>query len=61
MQESVRASLRTLREACEGLADWLQQLRTGGTEGESLRSAVSHAVRELDDLEWLVPPMLQTR
>ncbi|BDA42857.1 probable low molecular weight phosphotyrosine protein phosphatase [Coccomyxa sp. Obi] len=60
-KEAVEATLRTLREACEGLVDWLVRLREGLQEGESLRAAVSRAVRDMNELEWLVPPMLQTR
>lgn len=57
----MQAALCTLREACEGLVDWLVRLKGTTFEGESLRAAVSRAVREMNDLEWLVPPMLQTR
>ena len=57
----MQAALCTLREACEGLVDWLVRLRGTTLEGESLRAAVSRAVREMNDLEWLVPPMLQNR
>ncbi|KAK9909328.1 hypothetical protein WJX75_000581 [Coccomyxa subellipsoidea] len=60
-KEAVQAALCTLREACEGLVDWLVRLRGTTLEGESLRAAVSRAVREMNDLEWLVPPMLQNR
>ncbi len=57
----MEAALVTLREACEGLVDWLEQLKGALQEGESLRAAVSRAVREMNELEWLVPPMLQNR
>ncbi|EIE24509.1 hypothetical protein COCSUDRAFT_61938 [Coccomyxa subellipsoidea C-169] len=60
-KEAVEAALVTLREACEGLVDWLEQLKGALQEGESLRAAVNRAVREMNELEWLVPPMLQNR
>jgi hypothetical protein len=57
----VEAALVTLREACGGLVQWLEELRARKGPEESLRSALGRAVREMDHVDWLVPPMLQTR
>ena len=56
--------MRDIREACGGLADFLQGLRGSGAkeaEGGSLRSALSAAVQDMESVDWLVPPMLQKR
>ncbi len=60
-QAAVREALRTLRTACEGLAEFLAGLRAAGAPGAPLRAALSEAVQGMESIEWLVPPMLQAR
>lgn len=62
LQEAVRSILRTITEACEGLMDFLQQLRDAdGSQDRSLRTKLSAAVQDMESVDWLVPPMLQKR
>ena len=62
MQEAVRAALRDITEACEGLMGFLEQLRDADSgQDRSLRSKLSSAVQDMESVDWLVPPMLQKR
>ena len=62
MQEAVRAILRDIIEACEGLMGFLEQLRDADSSGDkSLRSKLSSAVQDMESVDWLVPPMLLKR
>ncbi len=62
LQEAVRNILRDITEACEGLMDFMEQLRdAAGGEDKSLRSKLSAAVQDMESVDWLVPPMLQKR
>ena len=62
LQEAVRATLRDITEACEGLMVFMEQLRdAAGGEDKSLRSKLSAAVQDMESVDWLVPPMLQKR
>ena len=61
-QEAVRATLRSITEACEGLMEFLEQLRDAdGSQDRSLRTKLSSAVQDMESVDWLVPPMLQKR
>ena len=58
----MRATLRDITEACEGLVGFLEKLHSGNGSGDgSLRSRLSAAVQDMDRMDWLVPPMLQKR
>ena len=62
LQEAVRNILRDITEACEGLMDFMEQLRdAAGGKDKSLRSKLSAAVQDMESVDWLVPPMLQKR
>ena len=63
IQEAVRATLRNIAEACEGLMDFLEKLRDAkdNEQDASLRSRLSTAVHGMESVDWLVPPMLQKR
>lgn len=58
----MRAILRDITEACEGLMDFLEKLRDAeGGQDNSLRSKLTAAVQDMESVDWLVPPMLQKR
>lgn len=61
VQEAVQAVLVTLQEACAGLVQWLEEVKHSKGPEESLRAALGRAVRGMDKVDWLVPPMLQSR
>lgn len=58
--EAVTAIGAVILESCQGLAARLAevQARSGG---EGLRGGVTQWLQEMDGMDWLVPPMLQTR
>jgi hypothetical protein len=62
MQEAVEETLRIIQEACGGLVSFLEGLSSsdGAVDG-SLRTQLGAAVKDFEDVDWLVPPMLQTR
>lgn len=52
-----------IAEACNGLLAFLRSVRgpEGLEERPSFREQLRDAVREMDAIEWMVPPMLQKR
>ena len=63
VQEAVEASLQMIQAACEGLTRFLEELRdtNGSHAGGSLKAKLAAAVKGFENVDWLVPPMLQTR
>lgn len=62
-QEAVEETLATIQAACEGLVRFLEELRedSSGGEGISLQAKLTAAVKGFENVDWLVPPMLQAR
>ena len=52
-----------IAEACNGLLAFLRSVRgpEGAEERPPFREQLRDAVREMDAIEWMVPPMLQKR
>ena len=58
----MRATLRDITAACEGLVGFLEKLQRGSGSGDGgLRSRLRAAVQDMESVDWLVPPMLQRR
>ena len=62
-QEAVRVTAGVIAEACNGLMHFLRGVRGPEGPGERplFREQLRDAVREMDAIEWMVPPMLQKR
>lgn len=64
---AVRQAAADIQAAAEGFADFLAAVaqRAGeggeGGEGQRLGDALLAAVREMEQMDWMVPPMLQPR
>ena len=51
-----------ISEACNGLIQFLQQVRgPESPDSPPFREQLKNAVRDMDAIEWMVPPMLQKR
>ena len=60
-QEAVEQTLKTIQEACGGLVSFLEDLSSSSSSNGTLRNRLGAAVKQFEDVDWLVPPMLQTR
>lgn len=62
-QEAIRVTAGVIAEACNGLLSFLRGVRgpEGPQERPPFREQLRDAVREMDAIEWMVPPMLQKR
>lgn len=60
MQEAVRVTADLIYESCEGLLDFLQQLREA-EPGAPLAPLLRTATAGMRELDWLAPPMLTPR
>lgn len=60
MQEAVRQTASLILESCEGLLDFLMQLRMRD-QNAPLSTQLRQAVLGMKELDWLVPPMLSSR
>lgn len=61
-QEAIRVTAGVISEACNGLIQFLQQVRgPESPDSPPFREQLKIAVREMDAIEWMVPPMLQKR
>lgn len=59
-QEAVQRTAMIISEACNGLLEFLQQIRAGAAEGSvGFKQQLGQAVSELGQIDWMVPPMLQ--
>ncbi|CAI5996158.1 unnamed protein product [Closterium sp. NIES-64] len=59
--ELLGAAINDIVDCCDGLLTDLIAIRAGLAEGESFRSAVNKWLQGMDDMDWLVPPMLQKK
>ena len=57
-QEAVRSAAVTISEACSGLLIFLQKLAGPDAAQGNFKEVVQKAVLQLDQMEWLAPPML---
>ncbi|KAK9800329.1 hypothetical protein WJX73_003149 [Symbiochloris irregularis] len=57
-KEAVMAAAATIQEACSGLLIFLQKLLPADPNQSSIKGALQNAVMQLDQMEWLAPPML---
>lgn len=59
-QEAVRRTAMIIAEACNGLLQFLQDTRASAADsGVDFRDGLEEAIGDMDQIDWLVPPMLQ--
>ncbi|CAI7820846.1 unnamed protein product [Closterium sp. NIES-53] len=59
--ELLGAAINDIVDCCDGLLTDLIAIRAGLAEGESFRTGVNKWLQGMDDMDWLVPPMLQKK
>ncbi|GJP81548.1 hypothetical protein CLOP_g11688 [Closterium sp. NIES-67] len=59
--ELLGAAINDIVDCCDGLLADLVAVKNGLPEGESFRSGVKKWLQGMDDMDWLVPPMLQKK
>lgn len=47
-----------IQEACHGFVQFLLQLKGDATDAAAFRKALQKEVLNMQDIEWLKPPML---
>lgn len=58
MQADVEQTAELIREACHGFVQFLLQLKGDSTDGGAFRKALQNEVLNMQDIDWLKPPML---
>lgn len=58
MQADVEQTAEVIREACHGFVQFLLQLKGDSTDGAAFRKALQNEVLNMQDIDWLKPPML---
>lgn len=54
-------AINDIYDCCHGLMEQLEGIRGELEEGESFRAGVKRWLEGMDDMDWLVPPMLQKK
>ncbi|KAL3131755.1 hypothetical protein ABBQ38_007474 [Trebouxia sp. C0009 RCD-2024] len=54
----VEQTAEVIREACNGFVQFLLQLKGKCADGAAFRTALQDEVRNMQDIDWLKPPML---
>eukprot|EP01025_Chloroclados_australasicus_P063031 TRINITY_DN8311_c0_g1_i2.p2 TRINITY_DN8311_c0_g1~~TRINITY_DN8311_c0_g1_i2.p2 ORF type:complete len:287 (-),score=39.64 TRINITY_DN8311_c0_g1_i2:426-1286(-) len=60
-KEAVRTTAKTIRIECISLVQFLFSLKEKGNGQENLKNSLKEVITSREMLEWLVPPMLQSR
>lgn len=58
LQADVEQTAEVIREACDGFVQFLLQLKSECADGAAFRVALQDEVRNMQDIDWLKPPML---
>lgn len=58
LQADVEQTAEVIREACNGFVQFLLQLKGKCADGAAFRTALQDEVRNMQDIDWLKPPML---
>ncbi|CAM6089932.1 unnamed protein product [Calypogeia fissa] len=56
--ELVRQVYAEVRDSCEGLMEYILEVKASLEESESLRDGLARGLGRMDALNWLAPPML---
>lgn len=58
LQADVEQTAEVISEACHGFVQFLLQLKSECADGAAFRTALQNEVRNMQDIDWLKPPML---
>ena len=58
LQAAVEDAAEVIRESCQGFVQFLQELRKANPDAPSFKQLVHSQVIQMQDIEWLKPPML---
>ena len=58
LQSDVEQTAEVIREACHGFVQFLLRLKGDSTDPAAFRKALQNEVLNMEDTEWLKPPML---
>lgn len=58
LQAAVEDAAEVIRESCQGFVHFLQELHKSNPDAPSFKKLVHQQVTQMQDIEWLKPPML---
>jgi len=59
LQEAARGVLKSITEACEGLMDSWEKLRSANGNSRTLSRNLGAEVQDMERVEWLMPAISQ--